>query len=134
MILFSVFIVVCCLFVFMQKTAYELRISDWSSDVCSSDLVTRSRCARTRRRLSTPFLISPAVHNPGAGLTVSRTLLNGVATRATSDRLAQPRTMLANGHYRTNPAPVSSPGSTAYSATPQFITLPGLRSRLGCSQ
>src|SRR3546814_14226524 len=26
-------------FVFKQKTAYELRISDWSSDVCSSDLV-----------------------------------------------------------------------------------------------
>src|SRR3546814_1546656 len=25
-------------FVFKQKTAYELRISDWSSDVCSSDL------------------------------------------------------------------------------------------------
>src|SRR3546814_5473340 len=25
-------------FCFMQKTAYELRISDWSSDVCSSDL------------------------------------------------------------------------------------------------
>src|SRR3546814_4129336 len=26
------------LFFFKQKTAYELRISDWSSDVCSSDL------------------------------------------------------------------------------------------------
>src|SRR3546814_9205075 len=26
------------IFVFKQKTAYELRISDWSSDVCSSDL------------------------------------------------------------------------------------------------
>src|SRR3546814_7900347 len=25
-------------YLFMQKTAYELRISDWSSDVCSSDL------------------------------------------------------------------------------------------------
>src|SRR3546814_20928845 len=25
---------------FRQKTAYEMRISDWSSDVCSSDLVT----------------------------------------------------------------------------------------------
>src|SRR3546814_3623973 len=25
-------------FFFMQKTAYEMRISDWSSDVCSSDL------------------------------------------------------------------------------------------------
>src|SRR3546814_4435715 len=28
----------CFIFVFKQKTAYELRISDWSSDVCSSDL------------------------------------------------------------------------------------------------
>src|SRR3546814_7640942 len=30
--------VVCFLFFFKQKTAYEMRISDWSSDVCSSDL------------------------------------------------------------------------------------------------
>src|SRR3546814_6570918 len=34
--------VLCCLyllfFFFKQKTAYEMRISDWSSDVCSSDL------------------------------------------------------------------------------------------------
>src|SRR3546814_2854226 len=29
---------VCFLFFFMQKTAYDMRISDWSSDVCSSDL------------------------------------------------------------------------------------------------
>src|SRR3546814_6144258 len=29
---------VCVVFVFKQKTAYEMRISDWSSDVCSSDL------------------------------------------------------------------------------------------------
>src|SRR3546814_1153457 len=28
------------IFVFKQKTAYEMRISDWSSDVCSSDLAT----------------------------------------------------------------------------------------------
>src|SRR3546814_8722239 len=28
----------CFLFFFKQKTAYEMRISDWSSDVCSSDL------------------------------------------------------------------------------------------------
>src|SRR3546814_1703033 len=27
------------IFFFKQKTAYEMRISDWSSDVCSSDLV-----------------------------------------------------------------------------------------------
>src|SRR3546814_3612214 len=33
---------VCCsvfFFFFKQKTAYEMRISDWSSDVCSSDLL-----------------------------------------------------------------------------------------------
>src|SRR3546814_5238208 len=29
------------LFFFKQKTAYEMRISDWSSDVCSSDLLHR---------------------------------------------------------------------------------------------
>src|SRR3546814_1589861 len=33
---------VLIVFFFKQKTAYELRISDWSSDVCSSDL-TRKR-------------------------------------------------------------------------------------------
>src|SRR3546814_3011777 len=30
--------IVIYLFFFKQKTAYEMRISDWSSDVCSSDL------------------------------------------------------------------------------------------------
>src|SRR3546814_6668675 len=30
-----------CFFFFKQKTAYEMRISDWSSDVCSSDLARR---------------------------------------------------------------------------------------------
>src|SRR3546814_17219757 len=31
-------LVCCVVFFFKQKTAYEMRISDWSSDVCSSDL------------------------------------------------------------------------------------------------
>src|SRR3546814_10116342 len=35
-------------FVFKQKTAYELRISDWSSDVCSSDLERYDRMIRRR--------------------------------------------------------------------------------------
>src|SRR3546814_9027192 len=33
------FIVFFYFFFFKQKTAYEMRISDWSSDVCSSDLL-----------------------------------------------------------------------------------------------
>src|SRR3546814_4301508 len=33
----------CSFFFFKQKSAYELRISDWSSDVCSSDLLVHRR-------------------------------------------------------------------------------------------
>src|SRR3546814_12738972 len=47
----TVLVVICCVFYFFfffkQKTAYEMRISDWSSDVCSSDLTgVRGRSAR----------------------------------------------------------------------------------------
>src|SRR3546814_3119337 len=38
--------IVSCVLIFFfckQKTAYEMRISDWSSDVCSSDLLVFSR-------------------------------------------------------------------------------------------
>src|SRR3546814_9804945 len=36
--MFFVIVFYSCVFFFKQKTAYEMRISDWSSDVCSSDL------------------------------------------------------------------------------------------------
>src|SRR3546814_6372150 len=36
------YIFICFFFFFKQKTAYEMRISDWSSDVCSSDLMTHN--------------------------------------------------------------------------------------------
>src|SRR3546814_3352951 len=35
-----------CIFFFKQKTAYEMRISDWSSDVCSSDLIVVGQSQR----------------------------------------------------------------------------------------
>src|SRR3546814_17344249 len=38
-------------FFFKQKTAYEMRISDWSSDVCSSDLDVTEQFAECRRIL-----------------------------------------------------------------------------------
>src|SRR3546814_1251270 len=37
-VILLVYFVVLFVFFFKQKTAYEMRISDWSSDVCSSDL------------------------------------------------------------------------------------------------
>src|SRR3546814_11955838 len=52
-------------FFFKQKTAYEMRISDWSSDVCSSDLLDRRvvdidpgrPCARARRNAADADLV-----------------------------------------------------------------------------
>src|SRR3546814_3412064 len=38
-------------FFFKQKTAYEMRISDWSSDVCSSDLREDADSGRIKARL-----------------------------------------------------------------------------------
>src|SRR3546814_2570775 len=49
-----VLVIVISVFFFRQKTAYEMRISDWSSDVCSSDLgrghnSVSHRCSWTAR-------------------------------------------------------------------------------------
>src|SRR3546814_9038306 len=53
-----------CLFFFKQKTAYEMRISDWSSDVCSSDL-RNLESAEARYRL---ILLALDAHKPGRKL------------------------------------------------------------------
>src|SRR3546814_5744262 len=41
--------VIMLFFFFKQKTAYEMRISDWSSDVCSSDLIGGAISVVTRK-------------------------------------------------------------------------------------
>src|SRR3546814_2350056 len=49
-------------FFFKQKTAYEMRISDWSSDVCSSDLMSANarapRCQPKKSQLHKAFTAS----------------------------------------------------------------------------
>src|SRR3546814_5267292 len=45
-----------CFFFFKQKTAYEMRISDWSSDVCSSDLGAYTQ-SRPRHNISWALLV-----------------------------------------------------------------------------
>src|SRR3546814_5021036 len=59
-----------CVF-FKQKTAYELRISDWSSDVCSSDLrmertalLSAASCWRERQGHPAPTGERPAIAWP----------------------------------------------------------------------
>src|SRR3546814_12878161 len=44
------------LFFFKHKTAYEMRISDWSSDVCSSDLLVRPRFVARIERIAAQHL------------------------------------------------------------------------------
>src|SRR3546814_13186636 len=60
-----------CFFFFKQKTAYEMRISDWSSDVCSSDLspATAGFICRANGRVSTrtrspPWRACPILNSP----------------------------------------------------------------------
>src|SRR3546814_2392309 len=47
---FELYFYVCIFFFFKQKTAYEMLISDWSSDVCSSGLAVPPVAARRRRQ------------------------------------------------------------------------------------
>src|SRR3546814_7892408 len=62
----------CSFFFFKQKTAYEMRISDWSSDVCSSDIedvlehhpVPDERIDRMLERRR-PVLLEEEVSHPG---------------------------------------------------------------------
>src|SRR3546814_1961765 len=46
----------CVVFFFKQKTAYEMRISDWSSDVCSSDLAETLQGALAKAYENNPTL------------------------------------------------------------------------------
>src|SRR3546814_15705888 len=55
-------IVIVC--VYKQKTAYEVRISDWSSDVCSSDLGKGARPGRRGRGRKAPPT-TPSTPPPG---------------------------------------------------------------------
>src|SRR3546814_2003983 len=51
MVLSLCLLVFGCFFFFKQKTAYEMRISDWSSDVCSSDLLKPGQAHIELRRI-----------------------------------------------------------------------------------
>src|SRR3546814_8768337 len=75
-------------FFFKQKTAYEMRISDWSSDVCSSDLhaLLVARGARM-----TPAAIALAIMGGHGTVPVHRR--TRIALISTGDELAAPGAM-----------------------------------------
>src|SRR3546814_1473376 len=53
---------------FKQKTAYEMRISDWSSDGCSSDLLRRTVMDERRFDALTRLFATVASRRRGAGI------------------------------------------------------------------
>src|SRR3546814_1345459 len=77
-----------CVFFFKQKTAYEMRISDWSSDVCSSDLV------------GGPW---PTPRQGQAMTAPIRENLSGLDLRAEIDRLRKDRNAVILAHYYQKP-------------------------------
>src|SRR3546814_8747033 len=74
-IVFHMVLVRYWFFFFKQKTAYEMRISDWSSDVCSSDLLRkRSATIATPAKRLSPIVSRSIGYQPfGACSPVPRT-------------------------------------------------------------
>src|SRR3546814_18841681 len=73
-------------FFFKQKTAYEMRISDWSSDVCSSDLINRGEYRADDGAIEVDNPITPKPprpSNPGKG----RLKVDGMWGTSTTRRL-----------------------------------------------
>src|SRR3546814_3878862 len=69
-------------FLFKQKTAYEMRISDWSSDVCSSDLHVSIR--RCRYDAATA---QPRIGQPTGNVVIAITTQQHVIAQTTVDRV-----------------------------------------------
>src|SRR3546814_6498111 len=106
-------------FFFKQKTAYEMRISDWSSDVCSSDLARRAEAHSRpdgagkifRRKVPQRQMVSGA----GSGAAIAFLPAKASPLRA--------RTAAAHSPRRAGPDPASI--AAAKSWTPDRIGLSG---------
>src|SRR3546814_18795804 len=71
--------IVLSFFFFKQKTAYEMRISDWSSDVCSSDLdALMASVAEQYQPLAQARNLEFRVHRCGLAVHADRRLLRRV--------------------------------------------------------
>src|SRR3546814_10406562 len=85
--------ILCLFFFFKQKTAYEMRISDWSSDVCSSDLASSAESGyfleEVRRQLIEEFgeTAEESPNSVYAGGLWVRTSLDPVLQKAGRDAL-----------------------------------------------
>src|SRR3546814_9623534 len=85
---------IICFFFFKQKTAYEMRISDWSSDVCSSDLLPAlSGLARHYAVSDRWFSSVPTQTNPNRAFSLCGTSLGRVVNGPLAVEHFQTRTI-----------------------------------------
>src|SRR3546814_5687261 len=96
-----------CFFFFKQKTAYELRISDWSSDVCSSDLTHLSlKCFEPERALRIDLRSSSRAGLPtSAAISPTSLSISPPFSRISSSRVKE----------RSHPTHRKGPVSASYS-------------------
>src|SRR3546814_19907037 len=62
-------------FFFKQKTAYEMRISDWSSDVCSSDL-SKFKTRRPSSKVKCGVILDSCIFEPVEALKARTVIIN----------------------------------------------------------
>src|SRR3546814_16037337 len=118
----------CGFFFFKQKTAYEMRISDWSSDVCSSDLVCNVTIASTAAKLIWKLgPISDSGHSSRTKKPATATIRMDSASRPSASAIS---TRIAAAQLRTvgTSAPVSSVYPIPANA-PQDAATTGRRTR-----
>src|SRR3546814_2059779 len=87
-------------FFFKQKTAYELRISDWSSDVCSSDLILAA-LSGDPSEWAAKELRTIATKSPTSCKVALRLLAHGAEMRDFADEMRREYAIavhLAQGH------------------------------------
>src|SRR3546814_6061103 len=87
---------VVVIFFFKQKTAYEMRISDWSSDVCSSDL----SLSPSETDLRAGFPPSPG-RLERFGLHLGKTMTDGPSWRSEERRVG--KECVSTGRSRWSP-------------------------------
>src|SRR3546814_14298393 len=96
----------CAVFFFKQQTAYEMRISDWSSDVCSSDLSDSSSTLAGRRSVKSWITIAGSSSPSAPGARVWPSVV-GVSSRSEERRVGKE---------------CVSPGRSRWSSSPYKMT------------
>src|SRR3546814_3944235 len=121
------------IFVFKQKTAYELRIRDWSSDVCSSDLrgaVVLEFYSKADLRIARAERDTFILDRIEAGITLYRASRDAPLARSADPFVARPRVLaraIRRGNTKSSSAPSWRIGPPSFGCMPPATVPPARR-------